>query len=127
MIEPVWLDLNLITAIQSEQLAIFGGATGIRDETLLHSALDRPRNKWAYGETDLIKLAAAYGFALAKNHGFVDGNKRTAILSIITFLGLNGIGFDAPEPEVVVMMEALASGRLSEDELATWVAKCCSV
>lgn len=121
MTEPIWVDLALITAIHSEQLAIFGGASGIRDATLLQSALDRPRNKWGYGERDLSILAAAYCFGLAKNHGFVDGNKRAAFLSIITFLGLNAIGFSAAEPDVVVIMEALASGRLSEDELTAWI------
>jgi len=122
MTEPIWLDLLLITAIQSEQLSIFGGASGIRNATLLQSALDRPRNKWAYGEQDLTVLAATYCYGLAKNHGFVDGNKRTAFLSVVAFLGLNGIEFNASEPEVVVVMEALAAGRLTETELTAWIA-----
>ena len=121
MNEPIWIDLALITAIQAEQLAVFGGASGIRDAALLQSALDRPRNKWVYGEQDLAALAAAYCYGLAKNHGFVDGNKRTAFLSIIVFLGLNEIEFNAAEPDAVVIMEALASGRLNEDELTAWI------
>lgn len=121
MTDPIWVDLALVTAIQSEQLAVFGGASGIRDATLLQSALDRPRNKWAYGEQDLIVLAAALCFGLAKKHGFVDGNKRTAFLSSIVFLGLNGINFGAAEPDAVVMMEALAAGALTEDELTAWI------
>ncbi|MEQ1697629.1 MAG: type II toxin-antitoxin system death-on-curing family toxin [Hyphomicrobiaceae bacterium] len=121
MTAPIWVDLALVTAIQSEQLAVFGGASGIRDATLLQSALDRPRNKWAYGEQDLIVLAAALCFGLAKNHGYVDGNKRTAFLSSIVFLGLSGINFSAAEPDAVVMMEALAAGALTEDELTAWI------
>ena len=119
--EPVWLDAQLITAIQSEQIAVFGGASGLRDAPLLEASLDRPRNKWSYGESDLCVLAAAYAFALAKNHPFIDGNKRTAFLSIITFLGLNEVAFRASEPDAVVMMLGLASGHVGEEAFAEWI------
>ncbi len=121
MSEPIWLPEALVIAIHGEQLAIFGGGSGIRDVGLLQSALDRPRNKWGYGETDLAVLTAAYGFGLAKNHPFVDGNKRVAFLSMITFLGLNEYCIVASEPDATVIMQALASGQLTEDELVIWV------
>jgi death-on-curing protein len=89
--EPRWLDVGLVLDFHSEQLALFGGPEGVRDLGLLESALARPINKFAYGETDLAALAAAYGFGIAKNHPFVDGNKRTALASMIVFLGLNRI------------------------------------
>ena len=121
MTEPVWLTAELVTAIQEEQLSQFGGAAGLREPGLLDSALDRPRNKFAYGETKLTALAAAYAFGIARNHPFVDGNKRTALLSIYTFLGLNGFVLTAAEPEAVVMILELAAGNLSETELAAWI------
>ena len=121
MTEPIWLTIELVTAIQEEQLATFGGAAGLRAAGLLDSALDRPRNKFANGETKLTALVAAYAFGVARNHPFVDGNKRTALLSIYTFLGLNGFVLTAAEPEAVVMIQELAAGNLSETELAAWV------
>lgn len=125
MSEPVWLSVALVTAIQAEQLAIFGGAAGIRDGTLLESALDRPRNKRAYGEADFAKLAAAYSDGIARNPPFVDGNKRTALLAIYTFLGLNDIEFDVEEAEAAAVILDLAAGNLSEPELAAWIAIHC--
>ena len=121
MSEPVWLFPELVIAFHDEQLREFGGPAGIRDVGMLESALDRPRNKWSYGETDLAALAAAYGFGIAKNHPFVDGNKRAALLSIVTFLGLNGIDFVADNAEAVVMIQALAAGEIEEDGLARWI------
>jgi death-on-curing protein len=89
---------------------------------LIESALARPLQRWTYDESaDLADLAASYAFGIAKNHGFVDGNKRTAFLALYVFLGLNGKDFDAAEPEVVSVMLAVAGGELSEDELAAWV------
>ena len=88
MNEPRWLDTDLVLDFHAEQLALFGGPDGVRDLGLLESALARPINKFAYGETDFAILAAAYGFGIAKNHPFVDGNKRTALASMIVFLGL---------------------------------------
>lgn len=88
---------------------------------MLESALGRPRNKWSFGEEDLAVLAAAYAFGVARNHPFVDGNKRAALLSLITFLGLNGIDFEAPNSEAVVMIQGLASGEIGEEGLARWI------
>jgi death-on-curing protein len=121
MSEPEWLDLPIIVAIHDEQLAIHGGAGGTRDVALLESALDRPRNKWAYESADLPELAAAYGFGLAKNHPFVDGNKRTSLLAIYTFLGMNGVDFLVPEAEAAAMIFSLAAGEVSEESLTRWI------
>ncbi len=121
MTEPVWLTPELVIALHDEQLREFGGPPGIRDHGMLESALGRPQNKWSYGETDLAALAAAYAYGIARNHPFVDGNKRAAFLSIITFLGLNDIDFVAPEAEAVVMILGLASGEIDEEGLARWI------
>ena len=122
MTEPVWLSPELVIAIHDEQLAEFGGAPGLRDAGALESAIGRPLNRYHYGNTELAVLAAAYGFGLSRNHAFVDGNKRTAFLAIVTFLGLNGVDFDVPEPEAVVVMLALAAGEIDEAGLAQWIA-----
>jgi death-on-curing protein len=119
--EPVWLFPELVIAFHDEQLREFGGPPGIRDSGMLESAIDRPRNKWSYGERDLAALAAAYAFGIAKNHPFVDGNKRAALLSIVTFLGLNGIDFVADNAEAVVIIQGLAAGEIDEDGLARWI------
>jgi death-on-curing protein len=87
----------------------------------LESALGRPRNRWAYEEGDLATLAAAYAFGIARNHPFVDGNKRAALLSLVTFLGLNGIDFVASEAEAVVIIRDLAAGLVDESALARWI------
>jgi death on curing protein len=121
MSEPVWLTIELVVAFQEEQLREFGGASGLRDRGLLESALDRPRNKWAYGETDMAALAAAYGYGIARNHPFIDGNKRSAFLSVVTFLGLNDVDFAAEEAEVVVLMQDVAAGEIDEEGLARWI------
>jgi death-on-curing protein len=121
MSEPVWLSLDLVTAIHERLLREFGGAGGIREAGLLKSALDRPRNRWAYEAAAVEELAASYAFGIAKNHPFVDGNKRTAFLSLVTFLGLNGIEFDVPEEEAAVVVFALAAGEMSEEGLARWI------
>ncbi len=121
MKEPVWLSIELVIAIHEEQLRAFGGPGGIRDRGALESALGRAQNRFHYGENDLASLAASYGFGIAKNHAFVDGNKRAAFLAIITFLGLNGIDFDVPEPEAVVMIRDLAAGEIDEEGLARWI------
>jgi death on curing protein len=119
--EPEWLDTAIILDVHAEQLALFGGADGVRDLGLLESAMGRPLNKFSYGESDLAALAAAYAFGLAKNHPFVDGNKRTAFASIIVFLGLNGIDFDVPSEQATAMILSLAAGEVSEDSLARWI------
>jgi death-on-curing protein len=119
--EPRWLDVTIVLDVHAEQLALFGGADGIRDLGLLESALARPLNKFAHGETDLAALAAAYAFGLARNHPFVDGNKRSAFASVIVFLGLNGIDFDVPPEEATGMFFALAAREVSEESLARWI------
>jgi death-on-curing protein len=122
MNEPVWLDIDIVLDFHVEQLALFGGADGIRDRGLLESALARPINKFGYGEAGLAALAAAYGFGIARNHSFIDGNKRTALASIIVFLGLNGVDLDAPPEAATAMMLSLAAGEIAEDVLASWIA-----
>jgi death-on-curing protein len=121
MSEPIWLTRQIIVAIHDEQLAIHGGASGLRDEGMLESALDRPRNKWAYENAGLAELAAAYAFAIARNHPFVDGNKRTSLLALYTFLGLNGLDFVVPEAEAATIILALAAGEVSEEGLTRWI------
>ena len=121
MTEPVWLSVDLVTAIHEEQLAQFGGAPGLRDRGLLESALARPINRHASGTGDLAALAASYAFEFARNHAFVDGNKRVALLVMVTFLGLNGIDFVAPESEAVVVVTAVAAGEIDEEGLTRWI------
>ena len=121
MTEPKWLRPKDLIALHAEQLALFGGPPGIRDQGLLESALDRPRNKWSYGETDMAALAAAYAFGISRNHPFVDGNKRASFAALIVFLRLNGVGF-APDPaEATAAVIALAAGEIDEDGLARWI------
>jgi death-on-curing protein len=122
MKEPEWLHLAIVLDFHSEQLSLFGGADGLRDLGLLESALARPINKFAYGETDLAALAAAHGFGIARNHAFVDGNKRTALASMIVFLGLNGMDLDAPQEAATAIILHLAAGEISEEALAGWLA-----
>ncbi len=119
-IEPVWLDSRLALAVHDRQLSEHGGGAGVRDQGALESALDRPRNRWAYGETDLCRLAAAYGFGIARNHLFVDGNKRTAWISARSFLILNDQEILYAREDAVRVMERLAAGELREDQLAEW-------
>lgn len=121
MSEPRWLTIEMIVAIHDEQLAIHGGSAGLRDLGLLESALDRPSNKWTYEQAEFAELAAAYGFGLARNHPFIDGNKRSSLLAIYTFLGINGIDFIVPEAEAAAMILALAAGDVSEESLARWI------
>jgi death-on-curing protein len=119
--EPVWLDAEIMIDVHAEQLALFGGPEGIRDLGMLESALGRPVNKFSYGEEDLAALAAAYAFGIARNHPFVDGNKRAAFAAIIVFLGLNDIAFAPPPAEATAIILALAAGEVGEDGLARWI------
>ncbi|MDB5593413.1 MAG: type toxin-antitoxin system death-on-curing family toxin [Hyphomicrobiales bacterium] len=121
MSEPVWLTEALMIDIHAEQLALFGGPAGLRDAGLLSSALHRDQNKYAYGEEDLAALAAAYTFGLAKNHPFIDGNKRAAFAAMIVFLGLNGIDFIVPETHATAMILEVASGNVAEEGLTRWL------
>ncbi len=110
----------MILAIHLRQLAEHGGGEGVRDEGLLEFALQRPANKLAYGSPDLADLAAAYAYGIAKNHPFIDGNKRTALVASFTFLYVNGLRMTSSQEENVIRFLALASGELGEDELAAW-------
>ncbi len=119
--EPRWISRAALLAIHAAQTREHGGAPGTRDENLVEAALARPRHKWSYTEdADLASLAAAYAFGLAKNHGFIDGNKRTAFMAAYSFLGLNGYDIEVPEAEVVGTIERLAAGKLSERKVAEW-------
>lgn len=121
MTEPNWLSDEIIIAIHDEQLAIHGGGVGLRDEGMLASALERPVNKWSYENAGLPELAAAYAFGLAKNHPFIDGNKRTALLALYTFLYINGVDFIVPEADAAAAILALAAGEVDEDGLTRWI------
>jgi death-on-curing protein len=121
MSEPSWLTRQIVVAIHNEQLAIHGGAGGLRDEGMLESALDRPRNRGAYESAELAELAAAYAFGIARNHPFVDGDKRTSLLALYTFLGVNGIDFVVAEADAAAMILALAAGEVNEEGLIRWI------
>lgn len=116
-----WIDKRVLLLLHDESLAEHGGASGIRDEGLLDSALARPLNLDAYGTPDAAALAASYGVGLAKNHAFVDGNKRAAFLVIGLFLFLNELRLNASQPEATNMMLAVAAGEVNEPALAEWV------
>jgi death on curing protein len=120
MAEWIWVATDVALAAHREQLAEHGGGEGVRDERLLDSAMARAPNLAAYGEPDAAALAATYAFGIARNHPFVDGNKRTAAVVSETFLVLNGYALEASDAELVVAFLALASGDLSEEELADW-------
>ena len=121
MKEPIWVLPSVIAAVHDAQLAEHGGAAGERDAGLLASALARPRNLHAYGETDVCRLAAAYASGIVRNHPFIDGNKRTAFLAAYVFLGLNGLDLGADEVEAAAAMLMLASGDLEEEAFADWL------
>jgi death-on-curing protein len=116
-----WIDRRMLVLLHDESLAMHGGASGIRDEGLLESALARPMNLVAYGEPDLAALAACYGFGLAQNHPFVDGNKRAAFLAVGLFLGLNGHRLTASQAEATVAIFGLAAGDIDEPTFTAWL------
>jgi death on curing protein len=119
---PIWVDKRALLLLHTESLAQFGGAPGLRDEGLLDSALARPVNKHSYeGCTDLAVLAAAYGFGLAKNHAFIDGNKRAAFLAVGIFLAINGLRLNATPVDAIQTVLALAAGDLDESRFADWI------
>lgn len=119
-VEPVWLDAEIANAVHDRQLAEHGGGTGVRDPGMLESALARAVNRWTYGEDDHCTLAAAYAFGVARNHPFVDGNKRTAWVLARLFLALNGLTLQFTPDDAIRMMLGLAAGDLSEEESAAW-------
>jgi death-on-curing protein len=117
-----WLRTDVVLAIHKRQIAEHGGSDGVRDLGLLESALARPRNIAAYEpEADVARLGAAYAFGIAKNHPFVDGNKRTALVACRTFLMLNGYQLNATPAEKYLTFLSLAEGSLSEEELSDWL------
>jgi death-on-curing protein len=116
-----FIERRALLLLHDESLAEHGGAPGLRDEGLLDSALARPLNLVAYGEPDLAALAAAHGVGLAKNHAFVDGNKRAAFLAVGLFVALNGQRLAATQADATLTMLAIASGALGEDEFAAWI------
>lgn len=118
--EPRFLRVEEVLTIHEMQIAAFGGASGIRDLSMLESALGRAQNRWAYEAAPIPRLAADYTFGIARNHPFVDGNKRAAFMAAYTFLGLNGYDFLANEADVVVTVLALAAGEFDEDALGSW-------
>jgi death on curing protein len=118
--EPIWLDARDANAIHDRQLAEHGGGIGLRDAGLLDSALTRPMNRWNYGEDDPAELAAAYAYGVARNHPFVDGNKRTAWVLARLFLAINGHRLEFTAADAIKMMLALAAGELEEDVVAGW-------
>ncbi|MGH7639001.1 MAG: type II toxin-antitoxin system death-on-curing family toxin [Gemmatimonadaceae bacterium] len=111
----------MIDAIHEAQLREHGGSPGIREQGLIESAINRPRNKWAYGEDDPAVLAGAYAFGVARNDPYIDGNKRVAFMVAAVFLSFNGIDVETTEPEVVDMITRLAAGQLGERALAAWL------
>lgn len=111
----------MLDAIHSAQLREHGGSPGVRDEGALESALNRPKNKFAYGETSPVVLSAAYAFGIVRNHGYVDGNKRAGFATAALFLAINGRELDAPEAAVVDVVVRLAAGKLTEAALAEWL------
>jgi death on curing protein len=121
--EPLWIAEEIVRVIHQDQIEQHGGSLGIRDENLLSASLARPRHLLAYSQPDLFDLAAAYGYGLAKNHPFIDGNKRTAFAVMATFLLVNGYLLEVPEMEVVPMMELLATDQENQESLAQWLRK----
>lgn len=117
----IWLDPAVMAAVHAEQLAEHGGAPGTRDEGLLASALARPRNPANDGDPDIADLAAAYGYGLARNHPFIDGNKRTAFVAVELFLALNGAELWATDADCVLTMLDVAAGAIEEPAFAAWI------
>ncbi len=119
--EPQWLDRAIVDYLHDSSLALFGGLPGVNSENLVESALARPQNLFVYVGGDLPRLAAAYAFGFAKNHGYRDGNKRTAFTSCVTFLDLNGLELIVDETEALERMLDLATDTISEDGFAEWL------
>ena len=124
MEEPVWVSKRAVLTMHREQLVEHGGSDGVRDGTLLDSALGKPRNVFAYADNpDIFRLAASYAFGIARNHPFIDGNKRTALVASLTFLARNGWDIVASKEDTYFTFLHLAEGILSEDDLADWFNK----
>jgi death on curing protein len=119
--DPKWVSYEQVIAIHSRQLRRFGGAIGLRDDGMLRSALERPINKWQYEQAAMPVLAAAYAFGLARNQAFVDGNKRIAFMTMVTFLRKNGIRFAPEQAHATRIVLAVAAGEVSEESLTRWI------
>ena len=119
--DPRWVPLAAVRAIHDRMVSRHGGTPGVRDAALIEMGCARPLNLWAYKEPDLFDLAGGYAFGIAKAHGFVDGNKRTAFQTAFVFLYMNGVDLDVPNAEVVLYMEGLADGTVPEAEFAAWL------
>lgn len=120
MKEPVWILKPVVLAIHAEQLSEHGGPSGVRDETLLESALARPQNLYAYENPDILELAASYAYGLIKNHPFIDGNKRIAFVVSVLFLKMHGYTLAASREEKVTAFFKLAMNGITEQELSSW-------
>lgn len=116
-----WLTRDVALAVHDEQLEEHGGAAGVRDLGLLESALARPQNAAAYADPDMAELAALYALGIARNHPFIDGNKRTAWTALVVFLDLNGVAFSPPEVEATVTMLEMAAGMMTDEAFIAWV------
>lgn len=122
MSEPRWLTSSIVLGIHADQISKHGGSGGLRDRGLLESALERPRNRRHYQpDSDLPELAASYGFGIARNHPFIDGNKRVAFQAMYVFLGLNGLRIESREEGVVSLMLSVASGDTDEFQITSWL------
>ena len=121
MADPIWINGTIAQFIHDDQIAAHGGAYGLLNAGMLESALARPQNLYAYEQTNVFSLAAAYGYGIAKNYAFIDGNKRTAFMVMFTFLQVNGWRLVVPEPAVVLTMQQLADGIVTESLLADWL------
>jgi death-on-curing protein len=122
MREPLWVSLQFVLAVHDRSLSDHGGREAVRDIGLLESAIDRARNQYRYGKPTLFELAAAYAFGIAKNHPFIDGNKRTAFVTAAAFLDANGFELTASEVDATTEMLALAAGERTEKQMAAWFA-----
>ncbi len=119
--EPNWVDIEVLVKAHDATIDRHGGLHGVRDSAALESAVMRPQNKWAYGEVDVFALASAYGFGLARNHAFSDGNKRIAAIATFMFLGQNGWWIPRDTSAVEQTFLSLAAGELDEASLAAWL------
>lgn len=125
--EPKWLNRRGVDTLHDLQIRDYGGLAGVRDENMLESALARPQQRWAYEpEADLADLAAAYGYGLARNHAYLDGNKRIAFVAATVFLLKNGLLLEVPEAEAVITMLAVAAGAMEEASFAAWLRAHCA-
>jgi death-on-curing protein len=121
MKEPVWLTKQQILALHANQIQEHGGSHGVRDDSLLESALGKPQNLYCYAEPTIFEIAASYGYGIIKNHPFVDGNKRTGIVATGVFLMINGWNIEVPEPELVLTTVSVADGSLEEKAFSLWL------